>query len=326
MTQEFFVWVSLSLFLISIPGIAAERPKLPEPGVDTVLTGGKSAREFFAERTKDSPCRRELLDLRAKYREESEKFEKMKKDAATVAALDDQGLNVEKAKRAVVLKNNECGECAARPVARTVINDVGRTEVWYVSDGSCQLPITNPQELSKAYEQLRDAILRVKKYPHYADGLHHILELKAVDTKTGQWLNDKDLLDNDPQGIFVSIRGPQLFGLVTAFSYLCEVKWAESLRGEQKQLVLTGTGVRPPSGFNYPEVYSYQGGGGKTAIPEKRQKKASALLKMWYLTQDGYLRYFTAADFGASISFIDQLGQEVMLDSVFSQYRRVIAD
>lgn len=308
--------------LFGITLFAADRPVYPERGEDKVLTGGKTAREFFAERTKDSPCRRDLLGLWEKYKTALKKLDDMKK--AGDADMDEQYDLVTNLRRSITLKNNECGECAAHPTKKIVIQTPARTEVWYQSDGSCQLPFTDKAQLAKAFDTIRDSVLRAKQHPHYADGLHHVLEVKAVDGKTGKFLPEVDLLGAEPQPVFVSVRGPEILGLLTAFSYVKNATWKDATVDGVRELVFKADGQRPPLGFQYPDVHSVKPSGAKETVPPLRQKKVTQLLSYWYVSEDGYLRYFTAAEFGVALKFIEELGQEVMLDSVFSQYKKAV--
>jgi len=46
------------------------------------------------------------------------------------------------------------------------------------------------------------------------------------------------------------------------------------------------------------------------------------VLGMWHLTEDGYFRYRTVADFGIAMESVAQLGKDILLETLFEIMER----
>ena len=253
------------MFLLLFPLLAAEpaQPVIPEPGLDKVLTGGLTSHDFFARRAEDIDCRYEL--------------DKAKKDGAP---------------RPVLLKwMARCGECAVRPQGEPiVIKKVTHTEVWYVSDGSCQL------DTGKSFEKLSQSLLDMRQYPKKTGGFHALLEFIGYDGTTKKPI---EIATESPFEAFVAISGPVFLGIPTAASYYIK----NEFKKDENYFHLKFSATPPPPGYTYPTL----------SVPQMR---LSRVLGSWYVDRDGYIRYFTAADFGLKMQYAADLASEIILDTL----------
>lgn len=301
--------------VLGLVAMADERPVLPTPGVDMVLTQGKSAREFFVARAQMTACRAQLKSAEADYLAEKKKLNDFIASGKTADTIDTQEAAMVKARGVHLTKVFECGDCAAQEVEQRKVVTAARTEIWYIADGSCQLPSTEPEKVAKFLEKLGNELLLIKHYSKRFGGFYHILELLSLEVATGKHQPEKEKLDKSPAWSWISVRGPEIFGQQTGFSYLFEANFHLN----EKEFVLSGASPRRPLGFQVPAVKDVLASG---KVVDVRQLQLPSVLALWYVSNDGYLRYYSAADFGISTKFIEEQGKVIMLDTVTSLFER----
>lgn len=311
----------LALVLVFHAVSAVERPQIPPAGEDATLFKGKTAREFFKARAADTACQKDLAFARQSFVEQRDALARLLpgKDADRIDA---QEAAMRRSRNGYLALLAKCGECATREIEKRVITLPARTEVWYISDGSCQLNTEDKTVLAGAYKKMAGSLTHLKQYPKedpraeadaplkLSQGFFNLLEFVGVDGQTGALAPKLDMVEKSPFHSFISVRGPDLGVVKLAAGYYAK---NEIKNHDEKFFHLTFEGERPPLGFKKPSVY--------VITASQRKTLAGALnifsvMGSWYVNADGYLRYFTAADFGLSVKFMDQLAHEILLDTV----------
>jgi len=313
------MWLLFFLVWLSFPQISqsAERPKLPEPGWDLELTGGKTPREFFKARMDQPACREKLEDLRIGYLATKETLAKKISDGQPGPDIEKQERVMNSARDAWVKTASECGPCAARDTKKDVIAGVAKKEVWYTSHGSCQLSEASADKLTGYFDRWRDSLLHVKQYAHKNGGFFYILDLVAYNPQDGKPLAI-DALESSPVQAVLSVRGPVIV-FPTGFSYYAEQKFQTQSKDGVAEFYMNGTSVTPPSGYQEPVIEDVLASGRKVKVA---QTKVGNVLSQWYVTADGYVRYFTAGDFRAELKFVEEQAKTIMLDTVLNMAER----
>jgi hypothetical protein len=279
----FALWTAVS--------VAGIRPVLPAPGEDFILSGGKPMTEFFHSRAANLDCRDELNRLKTRYLSDGSSRDEL------------------------LVKLEECGDCATREVTTTTVPTGGRTEEWYISDGSCQLE-GDKDTLAAGYRRIKNSLLHLKRYPQKFGGFPYVLEFVAVDPTTGAILRDVDEV-TQPFYSFLSVMGKDPLGFILpAFSYFIRNDFKEIAEG--KEFNLTFRTAKPPRGFQNPDVYHLEANGDKTWAV---QVNIPAVHGMWYLSRHEdkrlYMRYHTAADFMMQIPYAKSFAREVLMETIF---------
>ena len=297
-----------AFFLLSLCGwfcasgvLGATIPEIPEPGEDKLLTGVVPMVEFLEKRASANPrCTSQLPATRLEYdRAVSSLRAKIEAGADRRALLEAERVSLAR-KKELVSGVFECGECAVRNVDKRVVGD----SVWFVTDGSCSF---HGDGVYESYSAIREFLSGVRNYPQYRGGLSHVLEFVAVDPRNGKILWDVNQLPSSVMDIFVSVRGPDLVGLVTSISYLFRGKFGEAVLGDHSEFSIEFNSKKPTAGFRAPRVYYVPAAGLVSGQFERERIRANQIeLKSvkgsWHIDSRGYMRYFTAADFGDVLS------------------------
>ena len=307
-SQKFLFFLLFSVVQIPL-SLADVRPTLPALGEDRALTGDKPAADFFAIRRQNATCRADLDRARILFSKARVELMELVAAAPGTALIDSAEKRSEIARRRLLKKTEECGECATREVEMRSVQTAGRKENWYISDGSCQL---EGVDTVAAYHRMVDSLLHLRQYPQRYGGFADLLEFVGVDENSGEILPQLDKAEASPFFTFVAIRGPNL-GILTAFSYYIKNEFEEKSSGEKRQFVFSFHGTKPPREFRTPLVYQVTASGKK--IPAQ-QIKLPQVMGLWYLNSDGYIRYHTSADFGVSLKFAKELARDILLDTI----------
>jgi len=266
---------------------AAERPPIPKPEVDLEVTGGLTPREYFAKRKENKPCREAL----AKAKEAEAKAPAAQKKALHQAYLD---------------KVIECGDCNIVPPGPPIVvgEDTASPETWYVSYGFCQLDLKGDD-----FKNLSDSLLDLKKYPAKSGGFSHIAEFIGYKEGTATPIQVATV---SPFDAAIAVKGRVLAGALTgAIGYFVKNEFAQ----EKDYFHLTFENTDSPPGYKFPKLTTEQG----FPLPLVRLSHANG---SWFLTKDGYFRYYTAADFPGVLSFASSVAKEILLDTLLEFYDR----
>lgn len=298
---RFFFLLSLWGCFWALGAFAAAIPEIPEPGEDKLLTGGVPMAEFLEKRASANPhCTSKLPATRFEYDTAVSSLRaKIAAGADRLALLAAERISLAR-KKELISGVFECGECAVRNVERRVVGD----SVWFVTDGSCGFHGDGAHE---SYSTIREFLGGVRNYPQYRGGLSHVLEFVAVDPRDGKILWDVNRVSSSIMDIFVSVRGPDLVGLVTSISYLFRGKFGETVLSDHSEFSIEFHSKRPTPGFRAPRVYYIPAPGLVSGQIERERIRANQIeLKSvkgsWHIDSRGYMRYFTAADFSDVLS------------------------
>jgi|694.fasta_scaffold17687_6 hypothetical protein len=308
--------ILLSL-IASVTVFAAESPQIPTPEVDLTLTGGKPVSEYFQARLANQSCSSQLQDLRKKYREERNKFLALDKAKTSPTDLDSQERAMNNSRDSVLAKLEECGECATRPVEHRTVYAPSGTQRWYVADGSCYLPALglSQSQMRAVYDKASARMLNNARYTKMDNGIPSILKFDRVDQATGKVLPAGPIEESN-FSIFLSVKGPSFAGLVSAFSYFIENKVEKKSQNGVEETIIRFNQAKLPEGFAYPDkIYDVTASGQKTAAFVRNIPQVQGL---WYLNSEGYFRYYTAADFGISLSLADSFARKALLEALFA--------
>lgn len=312
MKKQMLIGLTLATSLL-----ANNRPVIPEPQVDTNLTQGKSVPEFFQSRLSDQKCVSELQDLRTKHREEKNKLISLIKSNGKPESLDAQEKVMSRLRDALVVKLEACGECATRPIEhRTVYAPTG-TQRWYIADGSCYLPGLglSPSQLRAVYDKATARMLDNGRYPKTQQGIPSILLFDRVDEKTGKVMPPGPV-ESSPFLISLSVKGPSFAGIVSAFNYFIKNEYEKKSQNGLEETIIRFNQEKMPEGYEAPsKIYDITAGGKKTSAFVRNISEVQGL---WYFNSEGYFRYYTAADFGISLSLADDFARKALLEALFA--------
>jgi hypothetical protein len=279
---------------------------------DTALFQGKTAREFFANRAAQHDCVTRYEKAKNDFSTARATLTQMVAAHAAPADIDRQEAQVDSLRTPYMEATAECGPCIANPITDPVeVSAGGRTQIWYKTDGSCQLPTTDREELSQSFDRLTRDLTHLSAYPRQpasGKGYDSILDVTGYDTKTGNLDHTLDGFDGAGSSLFLEVKGP----LSTAFIYYFFDKFQFGTKGGLREFIMQGTAV-PPVGFTPPRILSY------TSASGKKHNVLATLLgpgsqTTWYVNEDGYLRYCATADMGIKSDFIKNFGRLQMLD------------
>jgi len=307
-----------SVIFVSVVSFASQRPEIPAPGEDLVLTGGKTVADYFASRTQsDSNCNRDLKASKEKYHEEKEKLLKLINSKAKSSELDSQEKQMNQARDTLIQKLEECGECATRPIEHRTVYAPSGTQRWYIADGSCYLPALNlsPSQLQEVFERATQRMLDNSTYPKQKGGIPSILLFDRVDEATGKVIPGGPV--EDPSFLIsLSVKGPSFAGIVSAFNYFIKNDVEKRSQDGLQETVIRFNQFKAPKGYQPPsKIYDVTAGGNQTAAFVRNISEVQGL---WYFNNQGYFRYYTAADFGISLSLADSFARKILLEALFS--------
>lgn len=281
---------------------------IPEAGEDRVLTGGLTATEFFGRRAQPSTCRNAVNARILQSKTLKTELEALVAAQTAAAQLDvKEEQFVDFRKNDLLPSLEECGPCATQPM--------GSSGTWKISDGSCFVPGENADERNRAFDAAVQMLSNTKLFVRQRGGFESVLEFIPIDRRTGAF---RPHIENIQPGTaldtFIAVRAP---GNV-AVNYLFEnrVELRESANG-LKEFIVRFTGLRQPDGFR-PNIKDITLAG--TVRTPSMPLKLNKVSGMWYVRNDGYYRYFTAADFGFASFFSssakDQEARAILLDTI----------
>jgi len=308
--------ILVSLFITGL-AFSNERPQIPAPQVDTKLTQGKTPSDFFQERSQNTSCSNELKELRIQYRTERNKLIALGKEGANSNTLDSQEKVMSRVRDSLMTKLELCGECATQEVEhRTVYAPTG-TQRWYIADGSCFLGTLglSSSQLRAVYDKATARMLDNSKYTKVQGGIPSILLFDRVDPQTGKVL-PAGPVESSPFLISLSVKGPSFAGIVSAFNYFIKNEFEKRSQNGVEETVLRFEQEKAPAGYELPsKIYDVTAGGNKTGVFVRNISEVQGL---WYFNSEGYFRYYTAADFGISLSLADSFARKTLLEALFS--------
>lgn len=306
------------LIFISVLSFASKRPEIPEAGEDLILTQGKSVAEFFSARPQvDSLCSQELKVSKEKYRQEKRKLKSLQQEKAKASDLDSQERKMTQARETLLQKLEECGECATRPIEHRTVYAPSGTQRWYIADGSCYLPTLDlsQSQLQEAFEKATARMLDNSTYPKKNGGIPSILLFDRVDEETGKVMPGGPIEDSSFL-IALSVKGPSFAGIVSAFNYFIKNEVEKRNQDGLQETVIRFNQFKAPQGYQAPsKIYDVTAGGSQTSAFVRNISEVQGL---WYFNNQGYFRYYTAADFGISLSLADSFARKILMEALFS--------
>lgn len=265
--------------------------------------------------------------------------------------IDKKTVPYDAARTEMLKKMAECGECATLPLEpRSVDVGANKTQNWYISTGFCQLPLPNktPKErkvLVDIFKNLSESLATTSRYPRTnPGGFTNILGFKVANPKDLSVTAD-DKMPASPLKLFLWVLGPDtgitqlgfLYYLDAAFATkrLADVEkdWTTAVSAEPKTIDAASP---PPTPADFELRFETTPDPRITLLTKTKVKGMPAVsnttlsgralsttmmwLKnvqgQWYLTSDGYIRYYTAAEFPIKIPDIDERGRRVLLETL----------
>ncbi len=315
--------ILLLSLLVSYVSLAADEkahwPAWPNSGEDEVLTGKLSAKEFFQKRQADKPCQTALDKARTADKDAYEAMTKAVANKRPAAEID--GLETDwRAVRDTFLDSLEkCGECATRKVEHTERTPEGsnQAQTWDLYHGSCWHDGLSAEQLKKGFEAASASLVRPAAYPRATGGFRSILNFNPINATTGKEIAGVKKMDF-PFTAFVALRAFEAFGRVAGYSQLMTATFEEPKGAAVFKFETTAK----PKGFRPPTVVEVTAGGRRkpvTLLP------LNGLRGMWFVNDQGYVRYFTASEFGVGASFADELARRTLLETVYEFSRRLLS-
>ena len=317
MKRLFFV-LSLAPFVAAL----AEVPTCNLTEEDTALFQQKTAREFFAARATQTECVKKYEVAKAQFVAARAALVKSVADKAAAPVIDAAEKRVDELREPFGAALAECGPCAMNPITEPTEIPVpgGKTQIWYKTDGSCQLPSTDRAELSKSFDKLSSILTHLHQFPRkpgIGGGFNSIMQLSAYDPKDGRLIPEVDaLVEGENTSLFLAVKGPH----ETGFSYYFNDRYDFSKKGGVRQFNRKGVAIAPV-GFVPPRTLKYTTAAGKIkSVLNSSLKPGSST--SWYLNEEGYIRYCGTADFGLKSAFTKDFGRVQMLDLLATALER----
>lgn len=312
------IWISTVILSLSSFLWAADpqRPTAPPPGIDKVLTGGEEPRVFFQKRMADAACQDDLKKAKGTVRSLIKEIETMRAAKEPADKIDAKGpiLMDERVKLLALME--KCGECATQEIETRVLDFKTHKETWFISDGSCQLPIdgSTPDgkaKLKKSFDLVSDSLVHAKRYPKPNGGFDNVLDFQVMDGTT--FKPDVDAFPASPVNLTVWVRGPRVFRLM--MYYAMEATFSTTVNNGLSEFNLEFTALEPKSKITYPTVTDFTPAGKPISLIPLLLKR---VVGRWYITSDGYFRYFTAAMLPANLSTnaLKEQGRAVLTDTL----------
>lgn len=311
------------LFLLVLPvlALAEERPVIPTPGEDLVLTEGKSAKDFFEARKQNTECRKNWETTFAENRAAQAELIKMVAQGTPAKIADVQEAKVREIRARLLVITDECGPCKNQPLENLTISS-DPAEYWKITDGSCYFPPESAEKAIESFNKVTKSMLNTSNYARQRGGFDSILEFVPIDRITGKVLPHIEKVDiSKPLATYISVRAKPK-GAITfnyTFDNTIEIREANG----KKEFILTFHGFEQPESLDDLPVFDTTLSGTKKEI--KKFKTLTKVIGMWYFNTDGYYRYFTAADFESilfSTGFGNKDAEKVLLDTVLTLAER----
>jgi len=244
--------------------------------------GAQDGAKWLEKRMADAECRKSLGDAYAAYRKAPSE-----KTFLVLAPFAER-----------------CSRCATRAVERVTKRlPAGKTERWYVSDGSCW--IDDSKTLPASFKKISDDLLTVRRYPSKNKGYRAIVQFFKTE-ENGEKSKELDQPEEkSPFFAFVAVLGPQLL-TPTIATYFMRNKFDRT----EKHLWLTFRSQPRPAKLVADEL-------DETELPILSSRG------QWYVTSTGNLRYTTAADFGFAMPNIaDGAARRTLLEVLVETLQR----
>lgn len=294
--------------------LADERPVRPKPTIDVELVS-ETPGEFFAKRRENTECTAGLAKVEAEYKAARLALKKVIAEKAPAATIDKTEATMGVARSRLIDWASKCGDCVSRPIAHARPLIDGAEEMWYVADGSCHLSNVDPEIRKKIYERAHERLMDSSLYPRHVGGFPSILNFDGIDPATGGFLPAGKIVGEDFLS-FIAVKGPFMGIGSLSFSYVAKNKIKQVAAGASRKLSIEFDITSPPPGFVPPAKINEI-----TASGRKKFTINTTLPRgwgMWYVTEEGYFRYATAADFGQDIAIADKFAQDTLLEALFS--------
>lgn len=298
----------LLVTLIAAPLFAV--PGIPAAGEDRVITGGLPAAEYFGKRAQQSSCRQSFDAKLAQSQKLKKELDTLVTNKAPANELDP------KAEQYFQYRTNElfpvteeCGSCQTQ--------ELGKDGFWKITDGSCYVPSANAEEANKAFDAAVKMLTNTKLFARQNNGFESILEFIPINRKTGALLpHNENITSGSTIDTFIAVKGPANVAFHYMFENKVEIK---DLGNGVRELIVRFNGLKQPDGFR-PKIKEISLAG---TVSEPAMKiKLTQVIGMWYIRNDGYYRYFTAADFGLASIFSgpshNQDARNILMETVQS--------
>jgi hypothetical protein len=341
----FFLLCICTLGLADNPPVTeyAERPKVPAPGVDADLVGANGPRAFFEKQASDAACVSDLGKVRSEYRTILTEIESLKKarpkstkadgteDAALKTAndaIDAKGVSLKEKRKELLALMQKCGECSAQDVKPWKVKPTPKrpqAEMWYVTDGSCQIPSKDTKVLESAFQEVSNSLVHAKSYPAYSPGgFGNVLEFQlakvtgAGPTVKVEFLPKEDKFPASPIHLGIWIRGFEAFNNLFAFRYFIKANYEFKDANGLKEFWLTFNTVDDDISTQkkvvFPDTVTDLTTSGR--VKKVKPNNLKNVQGLWYLNSDGYIRYYTAAVFPFPNDNLAELGKNILLDTL----------
>ncbi|MBY0370999.1 hypothetical protein K2X33_09950 [bacterium] len=318
----------LSLFLCPL----VEATTIPADGPDLTLIGSDSPRVFFESKGTDAACVSDLSTAKTNYRKGYAELQKLKAARTTPVGTEDAAIEA-KFKEVDAIRDNvlvlleKCGECSTN---KLTTSKAGPGLEWFISNGSCQLPIKDKAALKTAFDKVRASLLHTANYSKKAfRGFDNILDFQMIGPDMKPVGKDVPLPETG-FNLLISVRGPGV-----ALQYFIDGSYKSSavdpskrVGMEENQFALEFSSAdanRMAQVAFSGTVNDYTASG--IPVPMTGVPLAQVQGK-WYLTDDGYIRYYTAAVIPTLIipaskrqKMLD-LGRKILIDSLFDLSER----
>lgn len=301
--------------LVLFPLFLSARPTIPEAAEDKVLLKGLSAAEFFGKRKADASCQRDLAEARRAYLQLKRTLLKEKPTGdALIEKLDDL-----KTLRGTLLEKIEaCGVCATRPIE----DDLS----WFISDGSCYIGDTFPEQMGDRYQKLVASLLTPSSYAYQSQtmtGFYNLLGFQPVD-HAKQKNVDVEKITASPFHNFIALR--PVVSILPSFIYYIRND-IDGIPADSPELVIRFNTAKLPLGYKLPKEIQETKMDGQVQMYSTW--RINDLIGMWYLTRSGYIRYHTAADFGplaSELELVKSIAREMLLETLVQLTERVLPE
>lgn len=289
------IQAAVLLLLTAVPASAdeAKAPSYPAPGVDLALTQGKSPRDFFSARAANTADREALDAAKAAYQKAKDKLDAMIESKDSRDALDAQERLMDLSRYNLLLKIEEAGPCATDEVKSIKIKTPDRTEYWYIQDGSYLIEAADAAQRKKKIQRLKQRLLSIPAKKERSSGM---IDCVLVDNASGKLLENVHAIEKSPFYAFTSMGAPVL-GSVLAYDFYTKGT-VEKPADKSTELLIKSQVVPRPKTFSPPES-DYTSPSGKSYFTQHEIVAAS--LGMTYLNSDGYLRIWSATDYGTDM-------------------------
>ncbi len=293
------------VLFIYLTVFASERPVIPEPGIDLKATNGKDFELFLSERRLNVDCLESLSVSEKNYKEALSKLNTALNEKIDFQIIDSLESEFNEKKKEYLKFIKECGHCVSREIENRVIITPLSSENWYISDGSC-LDKNTDEAMMRAYLVRKDSLLRVSKYAVTTGGFSNILYFTLVNNDSGEKITNVEEITFSPYYAYIGVKGPFLFNIYTAATYYFKAEWKEWEKDNIKHFIVRFNTTKKPKYFIEPEIFQPFLSGKKMPV---RHMELNLVQGSWYLNSKGYMRYYTAADFGFTFKVNEALGK-----------------